>query len=484
MKPLLPTPLPSDSDYPVFRWLGIVGAVIGTMCAYLTVPEEPGPAGALFWPAIWQATGLLIAPVVSIAHKPVSIFRIENSVAGGLVYWLLLDLIQGSYDVPVDRGAIQLSFTMIGLFAVCFWIGSAAGRHIELPSVLKTVVAQNPSSTTLFWTIVSAFLLAFLTFAIPCQFDPLVMIEGISQPRFSAPWSRAGSGGWNAFVDHLQYFGYILPTLTVMLSNKIGRIIDGRVILAVLMSLVISLFIVQSGSRRIIGTVYGAAIVCWILLQAGRMTFTKYLRLGVVIAALSLMMQTMIEFRGEGVLKELQSGSATMQSTTLRVDDNFLRLSQIVYWFPDRIPFVGEQYVVWVLVRPIPRLLWPDKPLIPGFDHGAEVGNSGTSLTSSVIGESYMSFGWLGVIIFGLVYGVLAGFYSHILTMRAAPNRVVLYGLGALTVFAGLRSMIELILMSYMLLAWIALSLVTRAFGITSTRVEVTGPKPKINVSP
>lgn len=480
----LPPQLLNESEFPIFRWLGIVGAVIGTSVAYITVPEEPRPAGALLWPAIWQAVGLLVAPAVAIAHKAVSMFRIENTVAGGLVYWLLLDLIQGSYEVPVNRPAVQSAFVMIGLFAVSYWVGSAGGRWIGLPPVFRTVAAQNPSAKTLFRVIVIAFGLALLTFAVPSQFDPFAMIDGLTKPRFSAPWSRGAEGGWNAFVDHLQYFGYILPTLTVMLAYRTGRWIDARVVAAICLCLVISAFIIQSGSRRIIGTVFGAAIVCWILLQAGRVTFGTYLRLGGVIVGLLLLMQTMIEFRGEGVLNKLQSDNASMQSTTLRVDDNFLRVCQIVDWFPDRIAFVGEQYVVWVLIRPIPRVLWPDKPLIPGFDHGAEVGNSGTSLTSSIIGESYMSYGWLAVIIAGLVYGALSGLYSRILTMREGPSRIVLYGLAAMTIFAGLRSMIELVLMSYMLLAWMGLSLVTRALGMSSTPVAESGPQRVAQANP
>jgi hypothetical protein len=39
-----------------------------------------------------------------------------------------------------------------------------------------------------------------------------------------------------------------------------------------------------------------------------------------------------------------------------------------------------------------------------------------------------------------------------------------MYGLGAMAIFAGLRSLIELVLMSYMLLAWIVVSAIFSFF--------------------
>ncbi len=29
-------------------------------------------------------------------------------------------------------------------------------------------------------------------------------------------------GGWDAFLDHFAYFGYLLPTLAVVLAREVG----------------------------------------------------------------------------------------------------------------------------------------------------------------------------------------------------------------------------------------------------------------------
>jgi len=44
------------------------------------------------------------------------------------------------------------------------------------------------------------------------------MVYYLGQERWAAPWGRGQLGGWDAFLDHLQYFGYLLPVLTVVIG--------------------------------------------------------------------------------------------------------------------------------------------------------------------------------------------------------------------------------------------------------------------------
>src|SRR5688572_31517468 len=50
-----------------------------------------------------------------------------------------------------------------------------------------------------------------------------------------------------------------------------------------------------------------------------------------------------------------------------------------------------HRYVVYVMVRPVPRVFWPEKPVDPGFDLPTALGVEGVSYSYSVIGELYMS---------------------------------------------------------------------------------------------
>jgi hypothetical protein len=68
----------------------------------------------------------------------------------------------------------------------------------------------------------------------------------------------------------------------------------------------------------------------------------------------------------------------------------------------------GQSYRYFLAVL-VPRVLWPDKPVITdvGVDFNeAAVGNRGSSAGPGVIAESYWNFGWLGVLVFMPVLGL------------------------------------------------------------------------------
>jgi oligosaccharide repeat unit polymerase len=442
---------------------GMVGVLAGTLAARELVPADYGVPGAMTTAGAAMAAGLLVAPVLALIRQPLAIFRIENLVQVGLVYWLLLDLIQGSYPLyETSYESVRSGLLAIGLFAGAFWVGSLAGSQLRPPRFIQSMARQDLSTKAVFGMAIAAFTLAMLRFAIPCDFDPVRMVDGLLTDRFSAPWSRGAEGGWGAFIDHLSYFGYLSPTLTVVLVQRLGRWSDPRVFICIVMSVVITLFLMQGGGRRVIGTMYGAALMCWMLQHGGRLKARHLFAMIGAAAALLVVMEVMLEFRSSGFSRFFQSEDIEIQTTTLRVDDNFLRLCQLIDLIPARYPFVEEKQYTWTLVRPVPRVLWPGKPLNPGFDLGEAVGKRGTSLTSSVIGEFYMSYGWVTIALGGLLYGILAGACSRVLMLSDKPARLVVYGLSAIAIFTGLRSMIELVLMSYALLAWIGLSTFVR----------------------
>ena len=54
---------------------------------------------------------------------------------------------------------------------------------------------------------VACFALGMLNYAVPCNFNIFEMVHYLGQERWAAPWGRGQLGGWDAFLDHLQYFG-------------------------------------------------------------------------------------------------------------------------------------------------------------------------------------------------------------------------------------------------------------------------------------
>ena len=212
-------------------------------------------------------------------------------------------------------------------------------------------------------------------------------------------------GGWDAFIDHLAFFGYLLPTLTVLLAHRVRSWVRPTVLTSLALAVLVTLFLAQSGGRRIIGVTWGAAMICWVLLRVRTVRLRTLLIPGIGIALLLVVMQLILEYRDIGYDRMFKGEPKEASFHHLHVDDNFLRLAQTIEFIPDRYPFVYEKMLVWVLIRPIPRVFWPGKPLDPGFTVSDAVGAKGTSLTCSALGELYMSFGWPAVLLGGWLFG-------------------------------------------------------------------------------
>jgi oligosaccharide repeat unit polymerase len=457
-----------EATFPIYPALGILSSIITTLIAILLIPDDPFPAGALFVPALVLTLGLAIAPILSCVKSPRSILRAENLLIITPIYWLLLDLLQGVYPMTeVTRPGIEGAFIAIGIFACGVWL-AALTRPFRLPSLVVKASSLTVKPKILFLLIIVFFGLGIIRFAYPAGFDPVAMLNALTEGRWAAPWSRGQLGGWDSFLDHMSYFGYLLPILTVLLARH-SKSFNGRVIVSVVLSLIMTAFLAQSGARRIVGVIWGAAIVCWAL-QQEKINIKKLLVMAAGVTVILGAMQFMLEYRNVGFAAVTQE-EKQLEYGYLHVDDNFLRLSQIIDLVPEYHPYTYEKQIVYYAIRPIPRVLWPGKPIDPGFDLPSILGKEGVSLSSSAIGEFYLAWGWAAVFLGGLLYGKLANTVSVLLVDVKGSSAILVYSLAAMVLIAGMRSMIELVLMSYTILAWI---LITRILAIKRSYTMVS----------
>ena len=445
--------------------LAVLSTSIATTFSILLIPDNPAQEGALFYPALVMSAGLATAPLAAAFHYPKALLRGESLLALAPIYWLLLDLLQGVYameDITADQ--VRRGFFGIGLFVVMVWLG-AIRRSWKIPKVLISAVSQEFSLNTYFGLALACFFLGMLNFAVPCNFNVFEMVHYLGQERWSAPWGRGQLGGWDAFLDHMQYFGYLVPVLTVVIGRRAG-LRNVRTWICVGMSIVIALFLAQSGSRRVIGVVAGMALILWVLDQQ-RLRIKHLATTVLAIAGLLLALQVMLEYRNLGFSAlvgkgEIASGRfekrQLLEEQHLRVDDNFYRLCQIIQLIPDSYPFVYHKYFVYVMVRPVPRVFWPEKPVDPGFDLPTALGVQGVSFSYSVIGEFYMSLGFIGIALGGWFYGRVASMASGLLKRSTTQGALVIYSIVVMALFSGMRSILDLILVSYVVLAWVGLS--------------------------
>ncbi len=429
-------------------------SLLGTyLAAVIFFPDNPTPRGALMESGIILALAITIVPILRVLSGAASATDAENLVALGFVFWLLLDLIQGAYvlDEAKDE-SLRLALVAIGVSAAAMWFG-ASGDPWHIPHWIADGVSRPLHADTIAKAVPICFALGMFNFLYAVDFDIPLMFSYVGQQRWAVPWGRGQLGGWDSFRDQAQYFGYVLPALTALLIARRG-LFSVPSLFAIACSLINLLFLSTGGGRRIIAVTVGAALMVWVQANHG-MRLKNLLVVGVGVLALGWTAQFILNIRSGGYEGFLESGS---EYDYLHIDDNFLRLAQVIELVPARRPYVQQQQVVFTLIRPIPRVLWPGKPITPGFDLPTELGLKGLSLSASIIAEWYLSWGWWAVVFGGWLHGRLA---STANAMKELGNRVgnpIVYSLSVMVLVAGMRSMQELVLMSYALVAWWAVS--------------------------
>lgn len=430
--------------------IGLAATVVGLLIALTIFPVSPSQRGALVTPALVLSAGILFVPLVRAFRRKSTVLNAENIVAFGYLFWLLLDLIQGAYDIEdAPDWAIRDAFISIGVSAAAMWLGSG-GKPWSIPQWLTEVASRPLTTKTLERLVPACFVLGMFNYAYATDFNPAVMFSYIGAQRWAAPWGRGQLGGWDAFLDQMQYFGYVLPSLTALLIARRGFKLQSW--LAIGMSGIMLVFLSQGGGRRIIGVTVGAAIIAWIQSQHG-ITIRKFVIAAAAAVGMLTGMQFMLNIRSEGYEEFALRGGAS-EYDYLHVDDNFLRLAQVIELVPAQYPYVEYQQLWFTMVRPVPRVFWPGKPVDAGIDFSAAVGAKGVSLSTSIIGEWYLSYGWLAVIFGGWLHGRLAKTVNSLREDERFHANPIVYALAVMVLVAGMRSMQDLVIMSYALVAW------------------------------
>jgi oligosaccharide repeat unit polymerase len=434
--------------------LGCVLSLLGTYLACVVLfPENPAPRGALIIPGLVLAAAIVAIPAMRMISGSSQATNAENFVAIGFLFWLLLDLIQGAYELSeASNRGLQLALISVGVSASAMWLG-AGTKPWRLPAWVIDGASKRLDSATVARAVPICLVLGMFNYAYSVDFELPRMFDYIGQNRWAAPWIRGQLGGWEAFRDQAPYFGYVLPSLAAVLIARRGLFTFGS-LFAVACSILMLVFLSSGGGRRIVGVTVGAALMVYVQLNANRRVSNAVV---VIVGAIALAWtaQFILNIRTQGYAEFKEEGSGYDH---LHVDDNFLRLAQIIDLVPRRRDYVYSQQIVFTLVRPVPRVLWANKPINPGFDLPTEVGMKGVSLSSSIIGEWYLSWGWIAVVFGGWFHGRLASTANSLREIGAQFENPIIYSLSVMVLLAGMRSMQDLVLMSYALVAWWAVS--------------------------
>ena len=433
--------------------------VAGTVFALLLIPASGYyQEGALLPAGLALSAGLLLAPIVSGLRSPQSLFRTEHLLMAGLIYWIMLDAIQSNFRLwDVSHESVQTAFLCTGVFAASLWAGSS-GASFSFPG--RTVAAPSGADFRAGYLLLAGVLCFLLGIAEPvatCQLGLQCVVDTFFTPRFATPW-HAGPGirGWNTVLHHLRFFGYLVLPITAAMLH-LDRRVNWRSLLLGLLSVVFLLFLLREGGRRSVGTVIGAAILVWILLDH-RPRLRHYLMLLIGGIGMLVLLQAMLVWRNVGFGTALTLGQeiSDEDAPLIVVDRNLEWMANVIQVVPERHPHTGLSGVIYVLAYPVPRSVLPGKPVARGIDLPKYMGRSygpGYSWTCSAIGDLYLMGGIWVVALGGLFYGVLANASSRLLFRPVSVRGRLVYSLAAMTLFVSLRALHEVMATGFIVFA-------------------------------
>jgi oligosaccharide repeat unit polymerase len=125
-------------------------------------------------------------------------------------------------------------------------------------------------------------------------------------------------------------------------------------------------------------------------------------------------------------------------------------VSDVIMTWPSARSFEWGATYLSLVFMPIPRAFWPGKPLggvgalvnqvINPGGSAAALGYYGFGYSPSMVGEAYLNFGWVGILLVFILFGLLArSAYAYVNLHRQNPSAVLLYAVCLWSIFMELR---------------------------------------------
>jgi oligosaccharide repeat unit polymerase len=417
--------------------------VLGLAVTWLALPSND--AESIFDTA---ATGVGIALLSATAMEAFSgvraLIRTDN-----LMLWVLygLTLLEFLFPQPDVNTATSVEAATRGTGAVLLgFFGLVVGRHLvsKRPN-LNVPIEFGPGQ--LFALFILAFVVGYLHIFVAVNFDPLEMISQMSGPRFSQSWGRGRYGDLYSLLYELSLLIYILPPAAGLIFARAKQFSAFQKLAVSLILMLTFYYAFSSGTRNVLGT-YVISMFGAYALSKPDLKLKRVLMMGLPIAGILLFASiVMLEVRTAGGVFAAASEDRHYYYDTLYIDHNIVNLSNLTNVFPDAVDYLGLEIPYQTIIRPIPRALWPGKPegLSTSIEQALGATDSATTLSCSFIGEAYMAFGLIGVLIASLMFGSGAALWNRVGQNAGSSFFQVLYASGFLCAAMAMRSILAMV---------------------------------------
>ena len=353
-----------------------------------------------------------------------------------------------SFFPQMDWVVILQTHEVVSAITVCLWgYGSiAVGRHLtnlRKPPFKDLFIRPAPRLflVYLFWF---CFFVGFLHMLVAVNFNVLHWVWYMLEPRFNQPWGRGRFGNWKALLNELGLLLYLLPPIAgIIFARRHAYPRMVRFCLGLGFAFLI-FYGFTSGTRN----VFVSFLLTFLIAYSFALHPSKRKELYTVAAATAAMLILstvfMLEFRQMGLRNYVMGRHYVRDAAerTLFVDNNLYAIARIVEVFPRHHPYLGLELPYQALIRPIPRALWKGKPegLSVRIEDTMEVDD--ITISASYVGEAYMGGGVLAVVVIGLFFGFLSGWWSRLASPRNSDFGILVYASGFFAAAISMRSIL------------------------------------------
>ena len=336
--------------------------------------------------------------------------------------------------------------------------------------------------TAAFRILTAAWLVIMVLALLKTNFDFLGMLAPFVQGK-AQPWGRGRiGGGFDAFLSLASYLHIMLVAgfgVIVALSKDVRT----RAAAGVIYLLSAPWFFLDR-TRNTMLAIALPGLLAWVFL---RVKGGLFFRIGILLVFFVLVdgwMRFVIQTRSGAdiamAFQEVGLGGVTERVSAHKAKHEGLNMFEELAWTNYLIlnkqyePNWGSRYFA-ELVNPIPRVLWPGKPMI-GIDYsiargqkwegaGAKDGGVGATISTGMIGQGVVNFGpFFGVLAAALLMATWAAILARQDLKGEKTGRLLLYMVGMVLTF-NLGRDITLITLYPFLFGFIMLVVFSRARG-------------------
>jgi hypothetical protein len=440
-------PAPLSDEVPQAVGNGSLFAIVGcTLTTVFLSGAEPSELGR--FAAIGTAFSLAIS--VYFDFRAGGLRNLIRADLMALVAFYFLTFFEFLFPQPNFDNAITPESARTGIIAVeVGFIGMLIGRHLYKPRqrpLRQLLTTEVPPSILLaiFWSCVAV---GYLHMLLAVDFDVAKMVKAFTDARFTQPWSRGRLGDWKALVIELGMFIYLIPPLAGIILARRQRYNPVNLLL-VTAGLLFTLFYgFTSGTRN----VFASYLVTMLIGYAFALPRERQREIVVVGAVCAAMMVAatpiMLAFRNVGIsnwLKGDYTPPPFEEKKTVFVDYNLLAICKVMEAVPAKHDYLGLEIPYTALIRPIPRAIWPSKPEGLSFTIEDAMEVSDLTISATFVGEAYMASGYLAVLLAGLFFGALTGWWSHLASPLNSELGILIYASGFFAAVISMRSLFVL----------------------------------------